>query len=254
VSGSGKRLVFRVSAPSSPLAPFISISVLIHMAFVVVLVLNPSFRGRAAIPEDVLIVDLVGGFSSPEPAAPSATAPAPTVRETEPEGVRMEPEEVPPKPKKKKPKPKPPPEPEPASSSPPREGQPMPGGPAGPADGRTGSPGAGGVTGGSIASLDLGDLAQAWYADSVKVALKTHWTRPVLEGVRDPLEVTVAFEIRPDGAVANLRVETPSGVPSLDRSALRAVADASPLPAPPPTWRGRALPARFLFRWHPDGP
>ena len=75
----------------------------------------------------------------------------------------------------------------------------------------------------------------AWYRDSVVAALRSQWERPILEGSRGTLEVTVAFEILPDGTVRNLRIDTTSGVPSLDRSALRAVADASPLPPLPGT-------------------
>ena len=75
--------------------------------------------------------------------------------------------------------------------------------------------------------------AFAWYRASVTAALYSHWRRPILSGLQEPLEVGVAFEIRRDGGVLNPRISLPSGIPSLDRSALRAVADASPLPPLP---------------------
>jgi TonB family protein len=52
--------------------------------------------------------------------------------------------------------------------------------------------------------------------------------------------------------VAAVRVEQTSGVPSLDRSALRAVADATPLPPLPKNWGPPVLPATFVFRLHPE--
>jgi TonB family protein len=65
--------------------------------------------------------------------------------------------------------------------------------------------------------------------------------------------VTVAFDILRDGTVENLVVAQSSGVASLDRSALRAVVDASPLPPHPSTWRDASMPATFVFRLHPEG-
>ena len=84
-------------------------------------------------------------------------------------------------------------------------------------------------------------------------ALYSNWQRPILSGLREEAEVTVAFDIQRDGRIARLRVETGSGVPSLDRSALRAVSDASPLPALPSNWREPTLEALFVFRLYPEG-
>ena len=98
--------------------------------------------------------------------------------------------------------------------------------------------------------VDLGALGHAWYRDSVAAALRRHWVRPVLE-TRDAIEVTVTFEILRDGTVRNVRLGAASGVPSLDRSAQRAVVDASPLPPLPTSWRDPSVTAEFLFRWLP---
>ena len=95
-------------------------------------------------------------------------------------------------------------------------------------------------------------MEHAWYRDSVAMALRNHWMRPILQGVWQSLEVTVAFEIQRDGSARNLRIESSSGAPSLDRSALRAVADASPLPPVPQSWRDPVIQARFVFRLHPE--
>jgi protein TonB len=74
----------------------------------------------------------------------------------------------------------------------------------------------------------------------------------VLAGLREPLVVLVRFEIGRDGSVTNLAVAESSGVPALDRSALRAISDASPLPRLPPAWRGSSMTAAYLFELTPE--
>ncbi len=50
----------------------------------------------------------------------------------------------------------------------------------------------------------------------------------------------------------DVEILTSSGVPSVDRSVLRAVYDSAPLPRIPPQLNESVLPARFEFRWHPQ--
>ena len=149
------------------------------------------------------------------------------------------------KPKKKPPKEDPPPAPTPG---------PPPDAPAreNPAPGEAGGGPPGADAGSSIVPMEGGDVAFAWYRASVTAALFGQWRRPILAGMRDPLEVGIRFEILRDGRVRDIRIDRPSGVPSLDRSALRAVSDASPLPALPPNWREPSLPAAFVFRLYPE--
>ena len=104
----------------------------------------------------------------------------------------------------------------------------------------------------AVDGLAGGDLQFAWYRASVTAALYSNWRKPILEGIRESREARVVFEILRDGSVRGLRVERPSGVPSLDRSALRAVADAAPLPPLPPGWREPVLSAGFVFRLYPE--
>jgi protein TonB len=139
------------------------------------------------------------------------------------------------------------PEEDPAPPPPPPQQDPAPG-EAGPEGELSGGP----VAGGDLAALAGGDVEFAWYRSSVTAALHSNWRRPVLSGLRDELAVTVVFDILRDGTVVRLRIESSSGIPSLDRSALRAVSDASPLPALPSKWRGQSLEALFVFRLHPE--
>jgi protein TonB len=210
-----------------------------HLLFAAAIVLVPSLRSRPKIP-DAFFVDIVAPQA---PAAPiRAAPPAPEPQPVKPpppepsEGVRVEtkaPEKID-KPPEKKPREEPPPQP----VTPPPDAAAAPEGIAG--------------EGSSVAPMEGGDSAFAWYRASVTAALYSQWRQPVLPNLREPLEVGIAFEIRRDGGVLNPRISQPSGVPSLDRSALRAVADASPLPPLPRNWREPTLPATFLFRLYPE--
>jgi protein TonB len=226
-------------------------SMFVHALLVVLVLLLPRLTGRNGIPEDALFVELAPAFPSRAPAsAPPVQAPAPAPEPVvEPdEGARVETsappqnleplEELEPEEKPPEPRPEPaPPQPTPAEAG------------AGSGAEVLGGPDAGH----SISPLSGGDVEFAWYRASVTAALYSNWQRPILTGLRDPIEVSISFEIVRDGRVVNLSVDGPSGVPSLDRSALRAVSDASPLPALPSNWRQPRLEAVFVFRLYPEG-
>jgi protein TonB len=234
----------------SALSPFLVGSIVVHVVFALFIIFWPGFGSSGDIPEDIVIVDVVAAIpAGPPPAPPPVVETAPASEpepQPEPEGVKIEPEDVKP-PKEDPPPPKPKPEkkqeadkPAPAPPKPATKTPPAGTGPGGGAE----------TTGSGVVGVDLGALGHAWYRDSVAAMLRRNWVRPVLEA-REPLEVTVAFEILRDGTVRNVRIGEASGVPSLDRSALRAVVDASPLPPLPSSWREPAVSAQFLFRWLP---
>jgi TonB family protein len=238
-----KALVVRFPFPASARSRYYLISGALHVVFAAVLILTPLLRPSRAAIDAPLVVDVVG--SLPAPAAAEAR-PEPAAAEPEPprpeptEGVRAASEDVPAKPKEQPDENKEP-EPEPApTSAPAKTPEQTAVGPA--------------AAGGAITSLDLGQMEHAWYRDSVVAALQTAWARPVLAGAEENWEVTVAFEIVRDGSARNPRLVAPSGVPSLDRSALRAVADASPFPPLPASWREPAVTAQIVFRLYPGEP
>lgn len=242
------RIVARVGPPASALHRFMLGSMLVHVVLVVVLLLLPRLTGRNGIPEDALFVELAPAFPSPAPAsAPPAQAPAPEPVVEPDDGARVEtsvPKQIEPlEEEEEDPAPQPPePKPEP---TPPAAAQ---------AGAGTGAEVLGGPEAGhSIAPLGGGDVEFAWYRASVTAALYSNWRRPILTGLHEPIEVSVSFEIVRDGRVVNLRVDGPSGVSMLDRSALRAVSDASPLHALPKNWRQPRLEAVFVFRMYPEG-
>lgn len=245
-------LLIRYRPPQDPLASFVWGSFLFHLIVAGALVVAPTLRRRPVVREDIWVVGLAA-----LPGSPPGVAAAPAGRVAAGrDGVHLEsnvpvPERKPAVKNKVKSKDKPPE---------PREKEPLPAGPSpvyGPQPPVGPSEGAGGIAPGgmgeSIVAIDGGDTEFAWYRTSVIALLRSRWIRPVLEGTSQTLSVAVTFSVDPDGRVRDLRVETSSGVPSLDRSALRAVEDASPLPPLPSTWGRAPFSARFEFRWSPGG-
>jgi protein TonB len=234
------RVVARLGFLSSPSQRFMVGSFAVHALLVAAMIVLPAFNNKPHFPENALIVELAPMLQPAPPAAkavPKVQAPPPSPKPDE--GVRIEAKE----PVRKPPPPKE--EPQPIQAEPATESEQT-------ADGAPELLG-GPEAGHSIAPMEGGDLAFAWYRASVTAALYSNWRRPILSGITDPLETGVGFEILRDGTVVNLRIESPSGVPSLDRSALRALADASPLPPLPAQWREPRLKAVFVFRMYPEG-
>ena len=262
MSATGIRLVARLG-PISPRTRWFVGSLAFHVSFALALALWPAGSRAARGPVGPRIaVDLVGALPGPKvsaPAAARATPPPPKPVEAKPK-----PKPVEPKPKAaaletrkvevtKKPKPSDPvaepevPEPEPLPDTASSDGGVPPGagtevGPDAAGDGGV----AGDIGGGSLLGSE-----HAWYGARVTAALRANWRRPALGNVREPLTVMVAFDILRNGAVRNPRILESSGVPSLDRSALRAVVDAQPLPALPRGLNADLVPARFEFTWYP---
>ncbi len=176
-------------------------------------------------------------FVEPKPDPPKP-APEPPAEEIEAAGDVVYSQRAEPTPKKEDPKPAPPSDPEPIED---RGEEPADEG----SSERIGDS-AGGVQAAGEISLF------GWYQSSVSRALYSTWRRPLLAGLREPLAVLISFDIQKNGSVTGLRVVESSGVPSLDRSALRAVADASPLPRLPPAWRGSSMTAAYLFEITPE--
>lgn len=231
--------------------------------------------------------DLAGGPESPPPPAPSEPKPEVAAKpEPKPE-PKPAPEPAPPEvriPDKVKP---PVPKPEPAKAEPPKPAPaaappaaapptsaaraPAPPAAAGPASeaprdaygaaaerwrARSGG-GVGGTEGGSGPIGTGGEgpggggqlvgLEFLTYHQHVVNAVKARWANVVR---RPGLVAEVAFDIAPDGAVSNVRVQQSSGDPAYDGSALRAVQHASPLEPPPVRYRKEFR--EFHMRFHSE--
>ncbi len=228
---------------------FLTGSLVVHAALAAIVLALPGFAKRPSVPEDALFVELAGGLPAPRGAPSAAKVAEPPAPAPPPEGPSVVKEVPPPakrpaEPKKeKKPAPKPEPVPAPGPPGPP-ETPGVAGGPAFPEAAGTG-----------ITAVGSGDPTLAGYYARISALLNAEWVRPALldEG-GEPRSVVVSFEIARNGTVINLEVEGGSGLDVLDRSALRAVLDASPLPPPPGGWRGSTVPVRVRFVLDPQTP
>ena len=252
------RVVVRFRAARSRLARFVGGSAAAHGALLAVILIVPLTRHRTPEIKDAMVVALagpIGGGTVAAPSAPAAAPPKPAAAPApkEAHAVRELPvpkaPEKPSKPKKEPPKPREVPE-APAASEPT-----APGASSETATGPT-HPGSGpavpGAPSGVSAVVGGGDAALGWYSAAVRAALESAWEKPFLEDQGETYSVVIAFDIARDGTTRNIRIVETSGVPSLDRSAQRAVMQASPLPAVPPTWKDDPLPATMRFNLNPE--
>jgi periplasmic protein TonB len=248
----------RVTIVLPRISRFFTGSFVAHLLATIAVIWLPTLWRGPILPPDALAVELVGALPEIAPPAPPAGS---TERAEETEEPPAPPDEAtiatpPPAPATPKPKPKPSATPKPAAVKPRPSPPPEPAPTNGPATG-TGSAGAAtagsAAAGGSVSALEGLDSAFGWYRAAVTQALFARWQRPIVDGLTAPVEVRVAFSIQRDGRVQSIQLEQSSGVPSLDRSALRAVTDASPLPPLPAGIDGPFLAASFVFRLYPEG-
>ena len=74
--------------------------------------------------------------------------------------------------------------------------------------------------------------------------ISLNWFKPA-QTVQSP--PVVHFQIERDGTVTDARIVTPSGLPFVDRAALRAVLASSPLPPLPADYAGPHLGIQVVF-------
>lgn len=192
-----------------------------------------------------------GGARTVTPPAPTPPAPTPVQPPPEPKGPSLQPE---PKPEPKKPKDKKvekkeeakPSNTVPTPSTETPNDAPASSGPAAPG---AGSGGAGKE--GTTLSLGGGQPGADFYGSTVRAAIEARWRKPVLDQEQSS-QVRIQFEILRDGTVRDVRVVSASGVPALDRSALRAVSEASPLPPFPASFRVPSTTAIIEFELQPE--
>jgi TonB family protein len=248
------RVVVSFRGIRSRLARSVGGSIAVHGALLAAVLVVPATRRQVTPIDDSMVVALAGPIASaPAPRAAAAAAdevkpaPAPPPPPKEAQAVR----EIPvPKPKDKdKPvKPvKPPPKEPDHAPEPQTPAAPKGGAHDTPSDAKP-VPGGGAVT----ATVGGGDSSLGWYGAAVKAALEAAWAKPYLEDAQGTVSVVVAFDIARNGTTDNFRIVQSSGIPSLDRSAQRAVIEASPLPAVPPTWTEATLPVTMRFDLSPE--
>jgi TonB family protein len=112
-----------------------------------------------------------------------------------------------------------------------------------PGGGAGGAVGAGGNVGVSGAAFDS-DFQFSYYVERMLVAIGMNWFKPSQGGTVSPV---VHFRIEKDGTVSDASVERSSGLPFVDRAALRAVLSSSPLPPLPAEYTGSQLGVHLKF-------
>jgi periplasmic protein TonB len=106
---------------------------------------------------------------------------------------------------------------------------------------------AAGEAGVAIGQGDFGER-YGWYVQAVRNRISGNWLlSTVSPSILSAPRVYVDFDIQRDGTIANPRVTQSSGIPEVDRSALRAVLASSPLTPLPPDYSGNKVSVEFYF-------
>ena len=88
------------------------------------------------------------------------------------------------------------------------------------------------------------------YVESITRRVSENWLQSMIAGnVRRAPRIYVSFDILRDGTIINEQIEESSGIPSLDRSAMRAIFASNPLAPLPGDFRGRSVNVRFWFEY-----
>lgn len=108
----------------------------------------------------------------------------------------------------------------------------------------TGPPGAGGIAGLGGFKLDQADFNDPVYIERMVRIIGSNWFKPAQSAKANPV---VHFQIERDGTIVNARVVISSGLPFVDRAALRAVIASSPLPPLPAKYPWPHLGIQVVF-------
>ena len=226
-------------------------AVLLHLVLLASALIFPLLGKAKAAPPRFVTAQVVPlqalGVQKPPPIErPRAETPPPKPREPEPSPpVQVaQPEKPAPRATEVPTAEKPPPAPVPAEPLP--QAPPAPDPPVaarqGAEDGhRDGTDPFGAPT----ATLDNPDFTYGYYVKRMVALIRARWTRPL---VPDETQSVVHFRILRDGTIEDLELREASGSESFDRSALRAVQAASPLPPLPVGYRQESLGVSLIVR------
>src|SRR5438034_6770899 len=97
-------------------------------------------------------------------------------------------------------------------------------------------------TGAGEAGIGFGDAAfgdrYGTYVNAITRAISNNWLKSLVDSrIQKAPRVYLNFDIARDGTISNVEVQQSSGIPSLDRSAQRAVLASNPLPPLPSDYR-----------------
>ena len=103
---------------------------------------------------------------------------------------------------------------------------------------------------GGLSFGEGGDFGEryGWYVASVRNRISSNWLLSKISPsiLRAP-RLYMTFTILRDGSITNVEITQSSGLPEVDRSALRAVLASNSLPALPPDYPGNRVKVNLYF-------
>ena len=106
--------------------------------------------------------------------------------------------------------------------------------------------------GGASGGIGFGDGSfgdrYGWYVQAITRRISQNWLQSLVDTqIQRAPRVYLNFEIARDGTIGNDEVKQASGIPSLDRSAQRAINASNPLPPLPADYSGQRVTVNFYF-------
>lgn len=99
----------------------------------------------------------------------------------------------------------------------------------------------------NFSQADFGDR-YGWYVTAMRNRISGNWLLSTISpNILSAPRLYVQFDVLRDGTITNVQVTQSSGVPEVDRSALRAVLASNPLGALPNDFSGGKLSVNFYF-------
>jgi len=87
-----------------------------------------------------------------------------------------------------------------------------------------------------------------WYVAAVRNRISTNWLLSTISpNILTAPRVYLTFDIRRDGSIENVQITQSSGIPEVDRSAMRAVLASNPLGPLPSDFSGSTVSVNFYF-------
>ena len=106
---------------------------------------------------------------------------------------------------------------------------------------------------GGLSFGEGGDFGEryGWYVASVRSRISGNWLLSTISpSIVSAPRLYMTFTILRDGSVSDPEVTQSSGIPEVDRSALRAVLASNPLPSLPPDYAGNRVKVNLYFDFH----
>ncbi len=109
-------------------------------------------------------------------------------------------------------------------------------------------PGGGGFGSELSSQIGLSNFPYTYYLQTIHSKISGNWyTSQISPGVTGNFRTTVYFKIFRNGEISTLEVREPSGIRSLDLSALRAIQSSAPFPPLPNDYEGEFLGIHLIF-------